>query len=146
MSSRQTEKHETRMWSKSSWLPYNASKTKSLKSKREGTTPNVSCSSSHFGDEEESLAITGQQAPITSFKRNERSKERCWFNGLDDIHGITLFHIPPYHYSWWPNPNPNPKPRPWHISCRQSSYFSRTLLLIRQKQHFTKLSFVQPNI
>ena len=52
------------------------------------TTPNVPCLSSQFGDEEDCLAIAGQQAPITSIKRNEQSKERGWFRGLDDVHGI----------------------------------------------------------
>ena len=42
--------HEAGTRSKSSWLPYNASKKKSLESKQERTTPEKSCSSSHFGD------------------------------------------------------------------------------------------------
>ena len=51
--------HEAGTRSKSSCLPYNASKTKSLESEQERTTPERSCSSSHFGDEADCLASAG---------------------------------------------------------------------------------------
>ena len=54
--------HEAGTRSKSSRLQYKASKTKSLESKHGRTTPEKSCSSSHFGDKADCLAIAGQEA------------------------------------------------------------------------------------